>query len=76
MNKLNKNHPGSKNENRNNKKKITNGDNPGERKPSRKEIRSHRHKHHQQNTRDRKENQKKKMPINIEEAYRVPNILD
>jgi uncharacterized protein YoxC len=35
-------------------KKITKRDNPGERKP-RKEIRSHRHKHHQQNTRDRRE---------------------
>jgi hypothetical protein len=31
------------------------GDNPGDRKP-RKEIRCHRHKHHQQNTRDRREN--------------------
>jgi FtsZ-binding cell division protein ZapB len=31
------------------------GDNPGVRKP-RKEIRSHRYKHHQQNTRDRREN--------------------
>jgi hypothetical protein len=35
-------------------KKITNGDKPGLRKP-RKEIRSHRYKHHQQNTRDRRE---------------------
>jgi len=33
-------------------KKITKGDNPRDRKPS-KEIRSHRHKHHQLNTRDR-----------------------
>ena len=36
-------------------KKITKGDNPGVRKP-RKEIRSHRCKHHQQNTRHRREN--------------------
>ena len=36
-------------------KKITKGDNPGDRNP-RKEIRSHRCKHHQQNTRDRREN--------------------
>ena len=38
-------HPGSKNGNRNNKE-ITKGGNPGVRKP-RKEIRSHRCKHHQ-----------------------------
>ena len=38
-----------------NNKEITKGDNPGDRKP-RKEIRSHRCKHHQQNTRDRREN--------------------
>jgi hypothetical protein len=44
------NHPGSKNGNRNNKE-ITKGDYFGERK-SRKEIRSHRCKHHQQNTRE------------------------
>jgi len=37
------------------KKAQTKGDNPGDRKP-REEIRSHRCKHHQQNTRDRKEN--------------------
>jgi hypothetical protein len=37
------------------KKSIRKGDNPGVRKP-RKEIRSHRCKHHQQNTRDRREN--------------------
>jgi hypothetical protein len=36
-------------------KKITKGDNTGDIKP-RKEIRSHRCKHHQQNTRDRREN--------------------
>jgi hypothetical protein len=36
-------------------KEITKGDNPGDRKP-RKEIRNHRSKHHQQNTRDRREN--------------------
>jgi hypothetical protein len=46
------NHPGSKNGNRN-KKEITKGDNPGDRK-SRKEMRSHRFKHHQQNIRDRR----------------------
>jgi hypothetical protein len=37
------------------KKKITKGDNPEDRKP-RKEIESHRCKHHQQNTGDRREN--------------------
>jgi len=36
-------------------KKITNRDNPGDRK-CRKEIRSHRCKHHQQSTKDRREN--------------------
>jgi peptidoglycan hydrolase CwlO-like protein len=36
-------------------KEITKRDNPGVRKP-RKEIRSHRCKHHQQNIRDRREN--------------------
>jgi hypothetical protein len=36
-------------------KKITKRDNSGDRNP-RKEIRSHRCKNHQQNTRDRKEN--------------------
>jgi hypothetical protein len=51
---LNKSHPGSKHGNRNNKE-ITKGDDSGVRKP-RKEIRSHRCKHHQQNTRDRREN--------------------
>jgi hypothetical protein len=35
-------------------KEITKGDNPGVRKP-RKEIKSHRCKHHKQNTRDRRE---------------------
>jgi hypothetical protein len=48
------NHPRFKNGNRNNKK-ITKGDNTRVRKPM-KEIRSHRYKHHQQNTRDRREN--------------------
>jgi hypothetical protein len=48
------NHPGSKNGTKNNKE-ITKGDNPGFRKP-RKEIRSYRFKHHQQNARDRGEN--------------------
>jgi hypothetical protein len=37
-----------------NSKEITKGDSPGDRKP-RKEIRSHRCKHHQENTRDRRE---------------------
>jgi hypothetical protein len=48
-----KKNPGSKNGNRNNKE-ITMGDNPRDRKPI-KEIRSHRCKHHKQNTRDRRE---------------------
>jgi hypothetical protein len=43
-----------KNRNINNKE-ITKGDNPAVRKPM-KEIRSHTCKHHQQNTRDRREN--------------------
>jgi hypothetical protein len=47
-------HPGSKNGSRNNKE-ITKGDNSGEEK-SRKTVRSHRCKHHQQNTRERGEN--------------------
>jgi hypothetical protein len=47
---LNKTVQDLKNGNKNNKE-ITKGDNPGDRKP-RKEIRSHRCKHHQQNTRD------------------------
>jgi hypothetical protein len=51
---MNKKHPRSKNGNRNNKE-ITKGDNPGVRKPM-KEIRRHRCKHHQENTRDRREN--------------------
>jgi hypothetical protein len=51
---LNKNHLGFKNRNRNNKE-ITKGDNSGNKKP-RKEVRSHRYKHHQQNSRDRIEN--------------------
>jgi hypothetical protein len=36
-------------------KEIMKGDNSGDRKP-RKEVKSYRCKHHQQNTRDRKEN--------------------
>jgi hypothetical protein len=48
-----KNHPGSKNGNINTQ--ITKGGNPGIRKP-RKEIRSHRCKHHQQNTKEIIEN--------------------
>ena len=51
---IKQNHLGSKNGWSNNKE-ITKGDNPGVRKP-RKEIRSHRCKHHKQNTRDRREN--------------------
>jgi hypothetical protein len=43
-----------KNGNRNNKE-ITKGENTEDRKP-RKETRSHRCKHHQQNIRDRREN--------------------
>jgi hypothetical protein len=49
---IEQNHPGSKIGTRNNKE-ITKRDNPGDRKP-RKEIRTHRCKHHQQNTRDRR----------------------
>jgi hypothetical protein len=45
----------TKNSKEKNNKEITKGDNPGDRKP-RKEIRSHRCEHHQQNTRDRREN--------------------
>ena len=48
------NHLESKNGNRNNKE-ITKRDNPRNRKP-RKDIRSHRCKHQQKNTRDRREN--------------------
>ena len=51
---IEKNHPVSKNGNTNNKE-FTKGDNSGERK-ARKVIRSHRCKHHQQNTRDRRKN--------------------
>jgi hypothetical protein len=47
-------HPGSKNGSRNNKE-ITKGYNSVDGKP-RKEIRRHRYKHHQQNTRNRREN--------------------
>jgi hypothetical protein len=43
------------NGNRNNKEITIKGENPGVRKP-RKEISSHRCKHHQQNTRDRRQN--------------------
>jgi hypothetical protein len=51
---FNKNHPGSKNGNRSNKD-ITKGENLRDGKP-RKESGSHRCKHHQKNTRDRREN--------------------
>jgi hypothetical protein len=51
---IEKNHPGSKNGIRNNKQ-PTKGDNSGDIN-SRKEIRNHRCKHHQQYTRDRREN--------------------
>ena len=50
---IEKNDPGSNNESRNNKE-ITNGNNSGDRKPT-KDIRSHRFKHQQQNTGDRRE---------------------
>ena len=48
------NNPRSKKGNRSNKE-VKKGDNSGDRK-QRKEIRSHRCKHHQRNTRDRREN--------------------
>jgi hypothetical protein len=51
---MKKKHLRSKNRNRNNKE-ITKGDHPGVRKP-RKEIRSQKCKHHQQNTRNGREN--------------------
>jgi hypothetical protein len=51
---IEQNHPGSKNGSRNNKE-ITKRDNSPDRK-SRKEIRNHRYKHYQLNTRDRREN--------------------
>ena len=51
---IDQNHPGSKNGNRKTKE-ITKGDNSGDRKPKKK-IRGHRSKHHQQNTKDRREN--------------------
>ena len=58
------NHPRSKNGTRNNKE-ITKGDNPVIRK-SRKVIRRHRIKHHQQNARDRrKKSQAQKIPKKI-----------
>jgi len=47
------------------KKKISKGDSPGDRKP-RKEIRNHRHKHHQQNTRDRRISGTEDITENIE----------
>jgi hypothetical protein len=55
------NNLGSKNGNRKKNKEITKGDNPGDRKP-RKETRSHRCKHHQQNTRDQRENLMQTIP--------------
>lgn len=51
---IEQNDPGSKSGNRNSKE-ITKKENLGGRKP-RKEIRRHRCKHHQGNTRDRREN--------------------
>ena len=51
---IEQNHSQSKNGSRNNTE-ITKEDNPGNRK-SRKEDRSYRYKHHQKNTRDRREN--------------------
>jgi hypothetical protein len=58
---MEQNHPGPKNGNRNNKE-IKMGDNTGDRK-SRKEIRSHRYKHHKQNTRNRRKCQVQKIPL-------------
>ena len=52
------NHPGYKNGNRKNKE-ITKGNKTGDRKP-REETMSHRCKHHQQNTIDRRENLRKR----------------
>jgi hypothetical protein len=43
-----------------NNKEITKGSNPGNGK-TRKEIRSYRYRHHQQNTRDRRESQGQKI---------------
>jgi len=51
---------GIENGNRNNKE-STKGDNPGYRKPT-EETRSHRHKHQQQNTREKRESQGQKIP--------------
>jgi hypothetical protein len=50
---IEKKNPGSKNGSKNSKE-ITKGENSGDRKPK-KEVRSHRCKHNQQNTRDRRE---------------------
>jgi hypothetical protein len=52
---IEQNHPGSKNERRNNKE-ITKGDNSGDRNP-RKKIRNHGCEHQRQNTRDERVNQ-------------------
>ena len=51
---IEQNHPASKNGSRNNEE-ITKGGTSGNRKPK-KEVRNHRYKHHQHNTRDRREN--------------------
>jgi hypothetical protein len=51
---IEQNHPESKNGNRNNKE-ITKRDYSGDRKP-RREVRSHRCKHHKQKTKDKREN--------------------
>jgi hypothetical protein len=51
---MEKKYPRSKNGNTNNKEN-TKGNNTGDRKP-RKDIKSHRCKHHQQKTKDRREN--------------------
>ena len=51
---MKKKNPASKHGNRN-KKEITKEDNPVDRTPT-KEIMVHKGKHHQQNTRDRKQN--------------------
>ena len=70
---LNKNHTGSKNGNRDIKENIK-GDNLGDGKP-RKENRSHRCKHHKQNTRYRRENLRGRNYIQeIEDTIKVLNL--
>jgi hypothetical protein len=76
--KIEQNHPVYKNGNRNNKE-ITKGNNPGNRKPKN-EIRSHRCKHHQQNTRDRRqmlsiEDTKENIDTTIKENAKCKKLL-